>query len=507
MDLILTSLIFAVGLLVFYLTNFFQKKLKGEKYPKCLPTLPFIGSLLSLRSDLPLHLHFKDLKKTYGNIFALMLGSQYMVVINNYQYAKEVLLKKGKSFAGRPSVVTTNLLSRDRKGIAFANYSPTLIFHRKITISRLYSPGDGLETLEALILKGVSSTCTQLEELVDSPLDILPEMAWMVTNVISLLCFNSSYEKDDPEFLKVREYTQGILKVVGKGILIDIFPWLKYFPCKDLQILKQSIAIRDSILQKKFEEHKANYSRDSINDLIDTLLKAQENAKNNNILDPGMTDDQLIMIVGDIFGAGVETLITTITWFIHYLIHFPELQAKIQKEIDNNIGFERTPQIKDRKNLHLLNATISEILRIQPVAPLLIRHLALTDSSIGDYTISKGTHVIINLWAIHHDEQEWKNPDTFDPTRFLNEEGLHIHSPSLSFLPFGAGPRACLGENLTKMQLFLFCALFLQRFSVESPPGHQLTEFKVEFGIIQQPNGFKVQLKSRKARKDCGLEE
>ncbi|XP_032889939.1 steroid 17-alpha-hydroxylase/17,20 lyase [Amblyraja radiata] len=504
MDLIVTALILTVGFVIFF-TSLVQRKLKGEKYPKCLPSFPLIGSLLSLRSNLPPHLHFQNLQKTYGSLFSLMMGPRYVVVINNYQYAKEVLLKKGKLFAGRPSLVSTDLLSRDGKGIAFANYSPTWRFHRKLVQSNIYQCGNGLETLEELICKEVTSICTMLEQFVDAPLDLMTEVSRMVTNVISLLCFNSSYEKGDPEFQKMLDYSQGIVETVGRDNLMDVFSWLQYFPNEALQTLKRSIASRDSILHRKFEEHKANYNSESINDLLDSLLKAQENVKNNNSPIPGphLTDDHLQMTMADIFGAGVETTSTTIAWIILYLLHHPQVQTKIQEEIENNVGHERPPKISDRCNLHFLNATISETLRIQPVAPLLIPHVALVDTSIGDYTIPKDSNVIINLWAIHHDEKEWKSPGTYDPTRFLDTEGKYMHSPSPSFLPFGAGPRVCVGEVLTKMQLFLFFATFLQRFTVEVPAGHQLAGLIGKSGIVQQPEKFKIQLKSRKAWKGC----
>ncbi|GCB71709.1 hypothetical protein scyTo_0006046 [Scyliorhinus torazame] len=156
----------------------------------------------------------------------------------------------------------------------------------------------------------------------------MPEVTRAVTNVICLLCFNSTYEKGDPEFEKMLEYSQGIVNTVGKDSLIDIFPWLQLFPNEDLHTLKQCIAVRDSILQKKFEEHKANYSSDSINDLLDALLKAKMNAENNNssAYAERLTEDHLLMTVADIFGAGVETTSTTLAWMIVYLLHYPEVE-------------------------------------------------------------------------------------------------------------------------------------------------------------------------------------
>ncbi|XP_041065261.1 steroid 17-alpha-hydroxylase/17,20 lyase [Carcharodon carcharias] len=506
MILLLSALVLIVAFMIFSLTGLIQSKPKGSKLPKSLPSFPLIGSLLSLWSNLPPHLLFLKLQKTYGNIFSLMMGSHYVVVINSYQHAKEVLLKKGKIFAGRPSTVTTDLLSRNGKDIAFGSYCPGWKFHRKLIHSSISLIGDKSAALEKMICKGIGSACCTFEDFLDSPLDIMPEVKRIVINITCWLCFNSKYESDDPEFQEVLEYTQGIVDTVGKDSLIDIFPWLQIFPNEELHTLKQCIARRDNILQKQFEKHKANYSSDSIHDLFDILLKAKMNAENNNnsAYEERLTDDHLLMSVADIFGAGTETTSTTIAWMIVYLLHHPEIQKKIQEEIDSNVGFERTPQLSDKGNLHFLSATISEVLRIQPVSPLLIPHVALEDSSIGEYTIPKETRVIINLWAIHHDEEEWKNPDAFDPGRFLDKDGKYVHSPSGSYLPFGAGVRACLGEMLAKMEIFLFSSWFLQRFTAEVPRGQPLPSLLGKFGIIVQPPKFEVQLKFRKAWKNRG---
>ncbi|XP_048407379.1 steroid 17-alpha-hydroxylase/17,20 lyase isoform X2 [Stegostoma tigrinum] len=431
MNVLTAVLMLSVALLIFSLTQIARARRNAGKIPKSLPSWPLIGSLLSLRSDLPPHLLFQKLQKSYGSMFSFMLGSHYVLVINNYEYAKEVLLKKSRIFAGRPNMLTTNLLSRDGKDIAFGNYSPSWKFHRKLVHSAIYLFGDGSASLERMICQEMQSMYSTFEHYLGSPLDIMPEVTRVITNVICMLCFNSKYEKDDPEFQKMLKYSQGIVNTVGKDSLVDIFPWLQLFPNEDLHLLKQSIAVRDSILQKKFEDHK--------------------------------------------------------------------VQKKIQEEIDSKVGLNRTPQLSDRNNMHFLSATISEVLRIQPVSPLLIPHVALADSSIGEYTVPKGTRVIINLWAIHHNEQEWENPHAFDPGRFLDKDGKHIYSPSTSYIPFGAGVRACLGEILARMELFLFISWFLQRFTIDVPPGYPLPSLRGNFGIVLQPEKFKVQLKLRKA--------
>ncbi|KAM9848084.1 steroid 17-alpha-hydroxylase/17,20 lyase [Aulostomus maculatus] len=480
--------------------------------PPQLPSLPFIGSLLSLRSSHPPHVLFKEFKEKYGHTYSLMMGSHKVIVVNQHVHAKEVLLKKGKIFAGRPRTVTTDVLTRDGKDIAFGDYSVTWRFHRKIVHGALCMFGEGSASIEKIICAEAQSLCSILFETTAAglALDLSPELTRAVTNVICSLCFNSSYSRGDPEFEAMLLYSQGIVDTVAKDSLVDIFPCLKILPNADLCRLKQCVSIRDKLLQKKYDEHKADYSDYVQRDLLDALLRAKRSAENNNtaeisIESVSLSDDHILMTVGDIFGAGVETTTTVLKWAITYLIHHPEVQRLIQEELDSKVGRGRSPHLSDRGHLPYLEATIREVLRIRPVAPLLIPHVALCDTSIGDFTVRKGTRVIVNLWSLHHDEKEWKHPELFDPGRFLNSECTALINPSSSYLPFGAGHRVCLGEALAKMELFLFLSWILQRFTFSVPPGHSLPILEGKFGVVLQPAKYKVTATPRPGweKKNC----
>ncbi|XP_030425949.1 steroid 17-alpha-hydroxylase/17,20 lyase [Gopherus evgoodei] len=490
--------VLAALLLVLVLLSFWRRaKGKAEsrpKYPRSLPSLPIIGSLLHLGGNPQLHLLFHSLQKKYGSLYSLKMGSHYMVVVSHYRHAKEVL-KKGNTFAGRPHTVTTDMLTRDGKDIAFASYSPLWKFQRKQVHAALSVFRKGTLALEKIIYREAASLCETLRTSQDTFLDIAPEFSRAITNVMCSLCFSSCYKREDPDFEATLQYSQGIVDTVGQESLVDIFPCLQVFPNKDLALLKRCVEVRDRLLQKQFKEHKEALGSDSANDLMDALLRAQLNLENNNsrLAQPlELTDDHLLMTVADIFGAGVETTSTGLKWAVLYLLHYPEVQRKIQEELDQKIGFERHPQLSDRQQLPYLEATISEVLRIRPISPLLIPHVALTDASIGEYTIPKGAQVIINIWSLHHDEKEWDKPEEFNPGRFLDERGNRLYSPSPSYLPFGAGIRVCLGERLAKMELFLFLAWILQRFTLEALPGQSLPSLEGKFGVVLQVQPFKM---------------
>ncbi|XP_063042929.1 steroid 17-alpha-hydroxylase/17,20 lyase-like [Engraulis encrasicolus] len=114
---------------------------------------------------------------------------------------------------------------------------------------------------------------------------------------------------------------------------------------------------------------------------------------------------------------------------------------------------------------------------------------------IGGHPVAKGTRVLVNMWAIHHDPQQWEQPDTFRPDRFLDDSGQRVVPPS--FLPFGAGPRVCVGESLARMELFLFMSRLLQRCQLSAPRGASLPDLQGRYGVVLQPPKYTVTIKAR----------
>uniref|UniRef100_A0AAA9SL17 Steroid 17-alpha-hydroxylase/17,20 lyase n=1 Tax=Bos taurus TaxID=9913 RepID=A0AAA9SL17_BOVIN len=351
-------LLLAVFLLTLAYLFWPKTKHSGAKYPRSLPSLPLVGSLPFLPRRGQQHKNFFKLQEKYGPIYSFRLGSKTTVMIGHHQLAREVLLKKGKEFSGRPKV--------------------------------------------------------------------------------------------------------------------------------------------------------ENFSSDSITNLLHILIQAKVNADNNNAGPDQdsklLSNRHMLATIGDIFGAGVETTTSVIKWIVAYLLHHPSLKKRIQDDIDQIIGFNRTPTISDRNRLVLLEATIREVLRIRPVAPTLIPHKAVIDSSIGDLTIDKGTDVVVNLWALHHSEKEWQHPDLFMPERFLDPTGAQLISPSLSYLPFGAGPRSCVGEMLARQELFLFMSWLLQRFNLEIPDDGKLPSLEGHASLVLQIKPFKVKIEVRQAWKEAQAE-
>ncbi|XP_076982001.1 steroid 17-alpha-hydroxylase/17,20 lyase [Tamandua tetradactyla] len=482
----------------------------GAKYPRSLPALPLVGSLPFLPRHGHLHANLFKLQEKYGPIFSFRLGTKNTVIVGQHQLAREVLIKKGKEFSGRPYVVTLDILSNNQKGIAFADYSPHWQLHRKLVQATFALFKDGNQRLEKIICQEVSSLCDFLATQNGKSMDLDFPVFLAVTNIICMVCFNSSYKYGDHEVKIIHDYNKGILDTLGRDELVDIFPWLMIFPSKTLGLMKKCVNIRNELLNKILQKYKEKFSSNSITNLLDILIQAKLNSSNSSSgpdQDSKLLSDKYILAtVGDIFGAGVETTTSVMKWTVAFLLHNPQLKKKIQEEIDQNVGLRHTPTISDRNRLVLLEATIREVLRIRPVAPLLIPHKATSDSSIGEFAIDKGTRVIINLWALHHNEKEWLQPDQFMPERFLDPTGSQLISPTLSYLPFGAGPRSCVGESLARQELFLSMAWMLQRFDLEVPEDGQLPSLEGDPKVVFLIKPFKVKIKVRQAWREAQAE-
>ncbi|XP_059251906.1 steroid 17-alpha-hydroxylase/17,20 lyase [Mustela nigripes] len=501
-----------LAFVLFALAYFLWPKAKrsSAKYPRSLPSLPLVGSLPFLPRGGHPHVNFFKLQKKYGPIYSFRMGTKTTVMVGHHQLAKEVLVKKGKEFSGRPQVVTLDILSNNRKGIAFADHGANWQLHRKLVLTTFALFKDGDQRLEKIICQENSLLCDFLATQNGQSIDLSLPLFLAVTNIICLICFNSSYKNGDPALRIIKNYNDGILDSLGVDNMVDIFPGLKIFPNKTVEKMKNCVKMRDELLKDILRKCKENFSSDSITNLLDILIQAKMNLDNNNTTsdrDPKLLSDEYILTtVGDIFGAGVETTTSVVKWTVAFLLHNPQLQKKIQEEIDQNVGFGRTPTMSDRNQLLLLEATIREVLRIRPVAPMLIPHKAIVDSSIGEFAIDKGTSVIINLWALHHSEKEWHRPDQFLPERFLDPTKSQLISPSLSYLPFGAGPRSCLGETLARQELFLVMSWLLQRFDLEVPDGGQLPSLEGNPKMVFLIDAFKVKIKVRQAWRDAQAE-
>lgn len=172
------------------------------------------------------------------------------------------------------------------------------------------------------------------------------------------------------------------------------------------------------------------------------------------------------------------------------------MQQRLQKEVDLVVGRARLPCIEDQQQLPWVMAFIYEVMRFTSFVPLTIPHSTTADTTIMGYTIPKGTIIFINQWSVNHDPTIWSHPETFDPNRFLDPSGSLNKDLTSSMLIFSMGKRRCIGEELSKLHLFLFTALIGHQCHIRDDPAKPST-MDCNYGLTLKPRGFYVALTLR----------
>lgn len=233
-----------------------------------------------------------------------------------------------------------------------------------------------------------------------------------------------------------------------------------------------------------------NYIRDITDALINICHNKHATAKTATL-----DDDEVIATMNDIFGAGFETVSTCLYWCFLYLIYYPEVQSKIQEEIDGNIGL-KSPRLEDRKILPYTEAFINEIFRHASFIPFTIPHCTTADTTLNGYFIPKKTCTFINMYQVNHDETIWNNPNLFRPERFLTENGELNKSLVEKVMIFGMGIRKCIGEDVARNEIFIFIATVLQQLRLKKLPGAAL-DLTPMYGLAMKPKPYQLIAESR----------
>ncbi|XP_070574470.1 steroid 17-alpha-hydroxylase/17,20 lyase-like [Ptychodera flava] len=440
--------------------------------------LPFIGSIGALATD-PIY-KITDLAKKYGDIYSLKVGRKRIIVLNNIELVREALVKKQKAFAGRSFVYSLDLFSEGGEDIILGNFTEKWKTLRKIAHQAIRNYASG-HKLENLVTKDAFPRLKKaIEDNDGEPFDPQPLLLLFVCNVMATMCFGQNYELDDTEFKDILKFIKDVNESFGNGLLADFVPIFKYIPTKSLREFKKISNMWISLIRSKVDEHKIKKQEGNVFDLVDDVMKiqAQAEAAGEDQAD-SLTDVNVRQIVSDIFLAGIDTTMTTMNWCIAYLVNYPDVQTKVQEEIDDVVG-QRLPVLSDKGKLTYCEAVIHEVMRIRTVLPVSLPHETIEDTSVGGYNVPKGTQIWTNLWKLHNDEKYWKEPEKFRPERFLHEDGRALPKQD-SFLPFSAGRRVCVGDVLAKNEMLLIFTCLFEQFTFLPPPGKDKPSLEPNF--------------------------
>uniref|UniRef100_A0AC35EXM7 Cytochrome P450 n=1 Tax=Panagrolaimus sp. PS1159 TaxID=55785 RepID=A0AC35EXM7_9BILA len=478
---------------IFIVFIFHQCYWRRRNYPPGPFPWPIIGNILMINPNL-FDQQLLKLKKQYGKVITIWLPVP-MIVISDAQVLKDTMIKQGDKFAGRPH---SNLM------VEFIGGNYGLIFsdnsfwreQKRFALKVLRDFGFGKPILEQTIIDQAQAVCDRLKAMNEEPVDLTKLLTIAVGNVIFQLSFNKTEDFDDDLVFNFRNEMLEIAAIFCHpfAFLLELFPKLKFLDPLFGGVYQRALNLNNNVMnmmREHISEHRKtiNYDEEP-QDYIDAFLIEQKKQNPEMKLHGEWSDLQLLGAIYDLFGAGMETTSTSIRTFILYMVRNPDIQKQCHEEIDKIIGRDRTITMADQINLSYISACIHELQRIAIILTLNLPHITTEDAEIDGYFIPKGTQVIPQFQSVHLDSDIFSEPEKFDPTRFLDSDGKFRKDDRVT--PFSLGKRACLGESLARMELFLFCATFLQHFEFLPEEDNIIPPLDYQFGVLKAPLPFKV---------------
>ncbi|XP_076817174.1 cytochrome P450 2U1-like [Clavelina lepadiformis] len=404
--------------------------------------------------------------KFYGPIMTVRMGGEDYVVLNDYESVNQAFVKQHTKFSGRPPIPVIEQITEGH-GIVFLDYGPLWRSQRKFGLLTLRGFGAGRRSMESRILEEVSYLNDEIRSKDGKAFDISEILHQAVSNNICSIVMGNRFEYDDKTFAellhalktfddKTYAFTLQLLMLAPKLIFLPPFYFIN-------RMFMKSVRRTLKMLRKVVDEHKQTFDKNQLRDFIDAFLKETEESKNEDF-----SDVQLFQYVRDLFVAGTETTSSTLYWGLLCMLHYPETQKKLRKEIFEVVGSSGSASNDQKAEMPYMNAFIQELMRFRTLLPLNLLHKTNEDAKLNEMFIPKDTKVICNLWAIHNDPEYWNEPEKFKPERFIDENGEFVKSYHV--IPFSVGPRHCLGEQLARMELFIFLVSMLQKFEFLPDP-------------------------------------
>lgn len=447
-----------------------QKLRAGEDQGQQAPGpagLPFLGNLPQPGNDQMNR--FAQLRQRFGDVVRLQVGprtlhllshpdfARYVLQDNNRNYIKSRGLEKTKDVLGEGLLTSEGEFWRRQRRLI----QP--IFHRQ----KIATFAETMTAATAEMLEGWEAAAAG-----GDPIDIAQAMMHLTLDIVSKTLFSTALTP--AELDTVGEVMTPILHYATERIG-SLFDFTDEWPTPANRRERAREAKLDDIVYRIIGERRR--SGDKADDLLGLLMAAQDEETGE-----GMTDKQLRDEVMTIFLAGHETTANLLAFTWTLLSHHVGARQRLQAEVDRVLE-GRTPDAADVPALSYTNMIIDEALRLYPPAWVIGRQ-PLADDEIGGYPIPAGSTVLISIYNIHRHPDFWENPEGFNPERFTPERKRERNR--YAFIPFGGGPRLCIGEHFALTEAALVVAMVTQRYELNLLPGHPVAP---EAAFTLRPEG------------------
>ena len=340
-----------------------------------------------------------------------------------------------------------------------------------------------LEALSSIMQDSLAESLRDFDrQIAEGPVDIYPNLMKMTFAMVAKSLFGAKLKVEDIDLVSrtictVQEF------IVKQTLQPYMNPW--YATSGQLRRHEEMRAQADGVLMEYITKRRNEAPG---HDLLQTLMDARYADGE------GMPDELILSESMQLLVAGHETSSNALSWMLYLLSSRPDCLERVRQEFDTVLGGAPL-NFGDVMKLEFTGQVIHEALRLYPPFWMVDRE-AVADDRVGDLEIPRGSTVIVFVYGAHHAPASWPDPESFNPERFA--KGSEKLFTPFTFLPFGAGPRGCIGGNYAMLQILMILSTVLTRYDFELIPGQTIEARPMV--ILRPKHGIKMSFTQAKSR-------
>ncbi|KAL5758912.1 hypothetical protein ACOSP7_021523 [Xanthoceras sorbifolium] len=497
-----TLLLIAIAL---YFLFFKSLSISDEKPKKCsLPPgpkpWPIVGNLPEMLKNKPTFKWIHELMNEMDTkIACIRLGNVHVIPVTCPEISREFLKKQDTIFISRPVTMATEITTKGYVTTTLVPYGEQWKKMKKILSQEVVSQArfrwfhsKRMEEADNLV-RYVYNKCKNNSEN-GGLVDVRVASRHYCGNVIRKLVFNKRFfgegMEDGGPGLEEEEHINALFKVltyIYSFCISDYVPFLRGVVDLDghEKVMKENVGIidkfHDPIIEERIQQWRGGL-KSEVEDLLDVFVTLKDGDGS-----PLLSTDEIKAQLFDIILAAVDNPSNAVEWALAEMINQPEILQKAIEELDRVVGKERLVQESDFSQLNYIKACAREAFRLHPIAPFNLPHVSISDTTVANYFIPKGSHVLLSRLGLGRNPNVWPDePLKFKPERHLKDDGSEVvlTETELRFISFSTGRRGCMGVTLgTSMTVMLFARL-LQGFTWTVPPNESKINLSEEEGSL-----------------------
>ncbi len=405
----------------------------------------------------------------HGDVVQFRLGPQRYWLVSDLDAIRRVLVENAKAYQKSPNYVGLRLVLGE--GLVTSEGE----LHKRQR--RLASPAFHHRRIEGFVPTFAQRTERMLDRWqaeAGERIDAHKEMMALTLSIVGDCLFDTNLDGATERFGAAVETVLHFANEYALS-LVKLPLWL---PTPRRRGFQQALGVLDDAVAELLRERRARIARggDAGSDLLGAFLTARDD-DGSTMSDAQLRDEVLTMLA-----AGHETTANTMSFTLHLLSQHPATERAVFEEVSRVLG-DGPLTLEHLPKLELVERVIKESMRLLPPVWMMERQ-NVEDDVLGGYTAKAGTVIGISPWVLHRDARVWPNPEGFDPDRWLPE--IEKTRPRYAYLPFGAGPRVCIGAGFAMTEAKVLLALIVRRAKLSLVPGYTL---KLDPNVTLRPAG------------------